>query len=381
MTSLLTRTLFFVGLCTTLFSCGGDDDPGPVSAAPTFLKVGTKYTTYYNDGFWNVDTIKTVVDKQLATDTFLIRHYSETIAVGPTQYWVVKDNNLYTSIRLRDPSTYLIECKFGKPVGTSWDVKKGNVSYRYSIAALNVSITTGDGVVNDAIKIKMKSSTGDEFFQYVSPTVGMLGNGSVDEEVSSKLIHYTIGTTNPISGTTPPITYGSFPFLAVGKYWNYTESDFSGAETSVALLIESKLPSKNIYKVKVTYGGDISYSYWYEDNGMLMVYEGTEEPVNADPIYMNPSMATLNYGWASIMPSGNIFIYKITGLNVSTESYFGTLPCMEINVTDGFISSQNNYWHENKGNVLVSGVFASREVVASNARARGYRPFIPVIGF
>jgi hypothetical protein len=359
-----------------LFSCGSDD-PQPVTG-PTFLKVGMKYTFYYDDGFLNADSLYTIVEKQLATDTFLIRHNSETIAVGNTQYWTVKDNNLYSSIRLRDPSTYIIECKFGQPVGTSWEVVKAGTHFTYSIDALDVSITTGDGVVNDAIKIKMKASSGQEGVQYFSPTVGLLGNGSIGENVSMKLVHYKIGTIAATTGSTPKITFGSFPFLAVGKYWNYIESTFLG-DAEVGLAIESKL-SNNIYKVKVTYDGTSSYSYWYEDNGMLMAYDEGENYLNADPIYMKDNIATVGYGWASITPSNAILIYKITALNETTSSYFGSLPCSVIYVTDGFFGSQNNYWNANKGNVLVSGM-VSRDVVASNARNNTQRASIPVITY
>ena len=167
----------------TLLSCGSDD-PQPNSVNLPFLKVGTKYTFYYDDGLFNADSLYTIIEKQLATDTFLVRHNSETIAVGNTQYWTVKDNNLYSSIRLRDPSTYIIECKFGQPVGTTWDVVKAGAHFTYSIDALNAEVRTGDGLVKDAIKVKIKAASGQEGVQYFSPTVGLLGNGSIDEKLS-----------------------------------------------------------------------------------------------------------------------------------------------------------------------------------------------------
>src|SRR5688572_19732399 len=94
-TPMTLRILLALAFISILFSCGKDDDsdPNPSQQTPTFLKVGTKYTMYVDDGFWNQDTLKTVVDKQLATDTFLIRNYSETIATAYTQYWVLKDND------------------------------------------------------------------------------------------------------------------------------------------------------------------------------------------------------------------------------------------------------------------------------------------------
>ena len=378
MNRFLKRSLLLLTIAVALFSCGGDD-PQPASVTPSFLKVGTKYTFYYDDGLFNSDSLRTVIDKQLATDTFLVRHYSETIAVANTQYWVIKDNAFYSSIRLRDPSTYIIECKFGEPVGTSWEVDKAGVHFTYTIEALDAAVTTGDGVVNDAIKIKMRASTGQEAVQYISPTVGLLGNGSVDENVSMRLFHYTVGTTAPTTGSTPAITFGSFPFLAVDKYWDYEESNFFGDDVDVNVVIESKLAS-NVYKVKVTYDGASSYSYWYEDNGMLMVYDEGENYRNADPIYMRDNIATVGWGWASITSTGTMFIYKITEMNEMTNSYFGDLPCMTINVTDGLFTSQDNYWNANKGNVRVDG-FVSRIVVESNARKNSKRSSIPVISY
>jgi hypothetical protein len=84
----------------------------------------------------------------------------------------------------------------------------------------------------------------------------MLGNGSVgDETATSTITNYTVGTTSSADIHVPAISYGNFPFLAVGKYWEYTEYDFDGNETAVDVKIDSKLPNKNIYKVKLTYDG------------------------------------------------------------------------------------------------------------------------------
>jgi hypothetical protein len=362
-----------------LFSCSSsDDDPKPANVSVTFLKVGTKYTMYCSDGFFLDDTVKTFVDSQIGVDTFLVRNYSETIAVPPTQYWVLHDNNFYTSYRLRDADMYQIECKFGQPVGTSWKVVKNRVQYTYSIEALDVSVTTGDGVVNDAIKIKVKTASGPEAYQYISPTVGMLGNGSVDDESAiAKVIHYTVGTTSSPNIHVPAISYGDFPFLTVGKYWKYTEYDFGGNEIAVELKIDSKLPGKNIYKAKLTYDGDVSYSYWYEDRGLLMVYEEGESVEQGDPVYEDAAQAEVGHGWVGLASTGTIFIYKVTALDETMDTYFGELPCMAIEVGNGLFSMQTNYWNQSKGNVLVSG-FVSREVNASNARGRTL-PFIPVI--
>ncbi len=379
MTPFFTKIIPITLLSVILFSCGGDD-PKPASTVDvTFLKVGLKQTFFYDDGVFNSDTIRSVVEKQLATDTFLVRSYSETITTVPTQYWVVKDNNLYISFRLRDPATYQIECKFGQPVGTSWNVTKSGLTYTYSIEALDVSITTGEGVVNDAVKLKIHSPTGTDLIQYISPTVGVLGNGSITDNAVSKLYHYTIGTTPRITGNSPAITFGNFPFLAVGKYWNYTESSLFGGETAVQLLIESKDATRNIYKAKLTYGGVVSYSYWFEDNGMLMVYEEGETILNSDPIYMSETKATLNYGWMGMTGNSTAYIYTITGLNQTIDTYFGSLSCMAISVSNGLFSTQTNYWNKNKGNVLVSG-FIERNITSSNARKNNrnnlFSPFI-----
>jgi hypothetical protein len=372
------RSLFVIVLAVILFSCGKDDDPGPANNTASFLKVGTKYTFFFNDNMFYEDSIKTVIEKELAPDTFLVRNYSESIATAPTQYWVLKDNNFYVSFRLRDPSTYQIECKFGQPVGTTWTVNKANTNFTYKIEALDVSITTGEGVVNDAIKVSVKAPNGQQHLQYISPTVGMLGNGSINENVTTKLYNYTIGSSTTTTNSIPKITFGNFPFLAVGKYWNYRESDIIGDEKDVNILVESKLPNQNIFKIKMTYAGEISYSYWYEDNGLLMVYEGNETLLNADPIYMNESIAKVGYGWMGVAPSGMTFIYEIVKLNESTDSFFGELPCMEIEVTQGLFSSQSNFWHKSKGNVLVSG-WVSRDVVGSNVRSTNQKPFIPIL--
>lgn len=362
-----------------LSSCSKDDDAKPTSEETKlgFMKVGTRYTYYYDDGLFNADTVKTIVEKQLATDTFLVRHTSPSIAVANTQYWVVKDNGFYSSIRLRDPSTYSLECKFGQPVGTTWNVVKNKVPYTYTIEAVNTTVTTGDGEVKDAIKVKMSAANGQTSFQYFSPTVGLLGNGSIDEKVTMKTVHYKVGTTEPVEGNTPRITYGNFPFMAVGKNWVYTESSIFGNDANVSLSIDSK-SAKNIYTVTVTYNGTPSNQYWFEDNGMLMVYDQGETYLNADPIYMKESIATEGYGWGSLTSTGTYFIYKVDAVSEVTDSYFGELPCMQISVTDGLFSSQVNYWNAAKGNVLVTGL-VSREVIDSNARKQSQLPVMPVI--
>jgi hypothetical protein len=366
-------------LSLTLFSCSSEEEPEPTNVSVSFLRVGTKYTAYVNDGFFMDDTIKTVVDAQIGADTFLVRNYSETIAVAPTQYWVLRDNIFYTSYRLRDPETYQIECKFGEPVGTSWKVVKNGVQYTYTIEALNAPITTGDGVVNDAIKIKVQSAGAAANYQYISPTVGMLGHGSMnDESAVMKMVHYTVGTQSLTDIHLPPISYGSFPFLAVGKYWKYTESDWFG-ERLVQLNIESKAPDKNVFKIKLNYDGDVSYHYWYEDRGLLMVYEEDERIEQADPIYEHAAKTEIGHGWAGTTPSGTAFIYRVKALDEMVDTYYGELRCIAIDVANGMFSTQTNYWTQSKGNVLVTGM-ASRELIQSNVR-KSEIPLIPVLSF
>lgn len=373
-------TIFFalaaLSAMVVISSCSSDGEEPQPATEVTFLKVGTKYTLYYNDGFWNVDSLYTEVSKQLATDTFLVRNSSPTIAVAGTQYWVLKDNNFYTSIRLRDPSTYQIECKFNQPVGTTWNVTKNGVAYVYTIEELNATVNTGDGAVTDAIKIKITSSS-QSSVQYISPSVGMLGNGSVEEDVVAKVIHYKVGTTAPVTKNLPKISFGNFPFLKVNNYWDYVESNLLGDPVDVTTLVESKLPSTNIYKVKITYNGASSYSYWYEDAGMLMVYEEGEEVVEADPIYGNSSVAEVGYGWAGLTSTNTMFIYQVTDIDEVIDTYFGLIPCTEISVSNGLFTSQYNYWNQNKGNVAVGG-FVTRDVVDSNAKRKRKPSTLPI---
>jgi hypothetical protein len=100
---LISRLLALAALCVIVLisSCSDDGDEPQPATEVTFLKVGTKYTMYFDDGFWNVDSVYTEVSKQLATDTFLVRNSSPTIAVAGTQYWVLKDDNSAIQTRIR----------------------------------------------------------------------------------------------------------------------------------------------------------------------------------------------------------------------------------------------------------------------------------------
>jgi hypothetical protein len=382
MKSLIKISLFSV-FSFFLLSCGGGDGEKPIKTDVTFLKKGTRYTFQYKDNLFD-GTIESVVEEQIGQDTFLVRNTSEEVtSIFPSQYWVLHDDNLYTSFRLRDPDTYQIECKFNKPVGTSWNVFKGTNTYAYTIDALNVTIkTVSKGDITDAIKIKIQTGSVISY-QYVSPTVGPLGDGSADDDAAKiKVVDYTIGTINSPDVHVPPISFGSFPFLKVNNYWTYDESSFFGDDVVVKLEIVSKEASKNVYKVKLTYGETTpTYSYWYEDGGMLMVYEDGEAVENADAIYMNASDAEIGYGWAGLTGTSTYYIYKISSLNESMDTYFGELPCMGIDVSNGLFSTQINYWNQNKGNVSVSGLIVSRDITSSNARGVNKKtPFIPIIG-
>ena len=372
---LILNVLLLTGVTGLFISCGSDEDSGS-KVAVTFMAEGAEYH-YYNVSFFGNDTIKSIVEKQIGKDTFLVRNYSETITVFPTQYWVLKDGNFYSSFRLRDPNAYYIECKFGKPKGTSWKVKRGSVNFTYTIDEVDATITTGQGEITDAVKVRVKTGS-SVFYQYVSPTVGLIGTGDFeDPDASMYLVKYFPGTPETTDNVVPAITYGNFPFLKVGNYWTYYESTFF-EDDEVTVTVESKLPSKNIYKVNIAYAsGSESDGYWYEDNGYLMAYDEGEEIVEADPIYLHESQAELGYGWGSLTGSGTTFIYEIESLDESIETFYGELSSMGISVTDGLFSSQTNYWDLNKGNVLVTGL-VYRDVIASNVR-RGQGGFIPIL--
>jgi hypothetical protein len=232
--------------------------------------------------------------------------------------------------------------------------------------------------VNDAIKLKITAPGANTVYQYISPSVGLIGTGDFDDlDEGVRLVKYKSGIAATTTNVVPAITYGNFSFMKVGNFWEYYESTFAG-EDVVTMTIESKLANKNIYKVLGEYeSGESWYSYWYEDNGFLMVYEEGEEIVEADPIYLHASQAELGYGWGSLTSSGTTFIYEIESLDESIETFYGTLSSMGITVSDGLFSSQTNYWNLSKGNVLVDGL-VYREIIASNVR-RGQGGFIPIL--
>lgn len=118
------------GLVIFFSSCKkSDSDPSPgggsdgTSVEVTFLKVGAT-STYAESSFFYDDTIYTVVDKEVAKDTFLIRNYTSIPTVGASQYLALTNDVLSYSYRLRDQNSYQILCKFNKPVGTSWTASR-----------------------------------------------------------------------------------------------------------------------------------------------------------------------------------------------------------------------------------------------------------------
>jgi hypothetical protein len=379
--SLLAIVIFSVSSCKKKH-----DDPKPSdnnsnngnNVELSFLKEGATFKHHFDNLF--EDTITIVIEKKLAQDTFLVRYVTDLDIISPTVYWVLKNNTLYSSYRLRDPDGYQAECKFGEPVGTSWQVKKGNYLYVYTIDSLNATVVTGAGKFTDAVKIKIQSATSSQAsYFYYSPTAGLLGDGKAGTQ---NLLEFKPGTDVSAPAQLPAITYGNFPFLKTGNYWKYSESAFSMEDDSVLVMIESKVSGKNIYKVKLKYdsSSDAEYEYWYEDNGLLMVYEEGESLLKADPIYSSTAKSKVGHGWTGFTSSGTAFIYKITSLNEPVDTYYGPLQATAISVTSGFFSAQTNYWTENKGNVLVSGL-VERNIGKSNVRMSDSSIINPLVVF
>lgn len=321
----LQTSLFAALVLGSFLSCSDDGDKSnePNIELP-FLAEGTEYH-YYSLNFFGDDSIKCVIEDQIGRDTFLVRNYSEYIPVFPTQYWTVKNGNFYISYRLRDPDAYQIECKFNKPKGTSWKVKKGTVNYTYTIDEVNATITTGQSEITDAVKVKIQTGS-STYYQYFSPTVGLIGTGNFeDESATMRLVRYSVAPRGTTGKVIPAITYSNFPFFKVGNYWTYTESSIFG-EDQLTVTIESKHPSDNIYKVHLAYAsGGESDSYWFEDNGYLMTYDEGEDVMQADPLYVVPSKAEIGHGWGSLTESGKFYVYELhlpmRWLTRTTENY------------------------------------------------------------
>ena len=366
------KSLSMAMLALTIFSCSKkSSDPEPNNTTNnsntkvTFLKVGT-VSRYHYTSLFDDDTLKTVVEEEIAKDTFLIRNYSPITTIIPRQYMVLSNNVLSLSTRLRDKNYYQVVCKFGQPVGTTWDVYRNGVfSYKATIDSLNARVVTEAGIYNDGVKVKIVAGSSISY-QYYSPSAGILGLKNSSFNLKS---HSTGSVSSNAPVKVPGITYGNFNFLKVGNYWKYSLSDiFSNDVDSIRLDILSK-DSKNIFKVKVYQQSTNStvYQYWFEDNGYLMVYMDGESVLNADPIYVDPSKIKVGQGWSGYDGSTS-YIYKIESLSEDvTSTKYGSLPCLAINVSSGFFSSQTNYWHTDKGQVAANG-FSSQDLVYSNVR-------------
>lgn len=375
------KTLFHLALATVcslaLISCKKSDDPAPSPSNPgtgpnsgdiTFLRVGAT-STYDMNTFFGSDTVYSVVEQEVAKDTFLIRNYSASTIVGPSQYLTLTNNTLYTSYRLRDKAGYEALCKFDKPVGTSWSVyRNGTLYYTATIDSLNAKIMTGKGLVTDAIKVKLVTASNSTSYQYYSRTIGVLGLGTNSSAYFLK-DYTTSNAASTAPSQLPAITFGNLPFLTVGNYWNYSYDSFSASD-SLKLTVVSK-DANNIYKMKIRFKSQPAdiIEYWYEDNGYLMAYQTGETLYKADAIYMKPSAAAVNYGWVGYSGT-TAFVYRISSLNeTATSTRYGSLPCMAIDVYSGLFSSQVNYWNADKGEVYVDGGgIITQDLVNSNVR-------------
>ncbi|WP_028980364.1 hypothetical protein [Sporocytophaga myxococcoides] len=330
----------------------------------TFLKVGTAYTYNYSGA-----TVTSAVEQEAGKDTFLIRNYSQTIdTIFPSVYYSLKDGNFSRSIRLRDPSSYVLVCKFNQPVGTTWNVtdEYGRASV-LTIDSVNAKVNTGKGLITDAIKVR-KVTGNYTSFDYYSPTTGYIGQGSVGTSAPIQLTDYTISSVSP-TGVAYPITFGNFPFTKIGNEWTFEESTASGKD-NVTRSIDNKVGKSNIYKVKVTRESQpdiFTFEYWYEDHGRLMVYEDGENVLQADVVYIDESISKVGDGWVSKTKNGTVLLSRITNLSALQTTDWGQLQSEEIEIKnrDGLLVK--DYWNKDKGNLLTTGDI-SRVLINSNAR-------------
>ncbi len=332
----------------------------------TFLKVGSEYR-YLSNSLFSTDSVRSVVEEQIDDNTYLVRNYSTSGRSVPTQYYRIENGDFKISFRLRDEASYITECKFNKPKGTYWSVTKYGKNYNYQIVGVNEVISTQNKVITDAVKVQITLSGGTSTsFFYYSPTVGMIGTGDFSNESTQfRLKEFSIGNEQYETGKTiKAITYGDFEFLKVGNYWEYN----SEAAGKIVQTIVSK-DQNNIYKTKTSIDGVASNTYWYEDNGYLMVYEEGETVLEADPIYVKDSKAVVGQGWLGLTQSNSTYIYMIDNVNEMyfSEYYNLSLPVTQIGVSSGLVSSQTNNWNSEKGEVSVTGLF-SQELIQTNVR-------------
>jgi len=347
-------------------SCKKDKDAVDLNNGVVFLKTGTAYTYSYSG-----ETVTSVVDQEAGRDTFLIRNYSTTVdTVFPAVYYALKDGNLSRSIRLRDPESYVVVCKFNHPEGTTWNATDefGTASV-YTIDSVNTKVNTGKGWITDAIKVRCVSGTSTRFYYY-SPSVGFIGTGSAGTGATITLTDYSISTTSP-SGNSYPITFGSFPFIKIGNEWTFEETSSSG-KVMVNKSVDNKVGKTNIYRVKVTRDTQTAtFEYWYEDHGRLMVYEQGENALQADVVYIDQAVSEVGDGWVSKTKEGNIILSRISSLNASQSTGWGALSAEEIELKSLEGWTAKDYWNKDKGNLLTTGGI-SRILVNSNARVARY---------
>lgn len=329
-----------------------------------FLKVGTAYTYSFKG-----ETVTSAVEKEAGKDTFLIRNYSETVdTLFPAVYYALNNGNFSRSIRLRDPASYVLVCKFNQPEGTTWNItdEYGRASV-LTIDSVNTKVNTGKGWIKDAIKVKTVTGNSTTY-NYYSPTIGYIGQGSVSTSASIQLTDYTISTASPTRASYP-ITFGSFPFTKIGNEWTFEVSTTSGKD-NVTKSIDNKVGKSNIYKVKVTRDSQpnlFTFEYWYEDHGRLMIYEDGESALQADVVYMDESISKVGDGWVSKTKDGSILLSRISNLNLMKSTGWGQLSSEEIEIKNREGLSAKDYWNKDKGNVLTTGDI-SRVLVNSNAR-------------
>lgn len=330
----------------------------------TFLKVGTDYSYSFSG-----ETVTSSVEQEAGKDTFLIRNYSETVdTIFPSVYYALKDGNFSRSVRLRDPASYVLVCRFNQPQGTTWNVtdEYGRASV-LTIDSVNTKVKTGKGWITDAIKVRTVTGNTTSF-DYYSPTVGFIGNGSVGTEAAIQLTEYSISTTSP-TGAPYRITFGNFPFTKIGNEWTFEESSTSGKD-NVTKSIDNKVGKTNIYKVRVTRESQpniFTFEYWYEDHGRLMIYEDGENALQADIAYIDESISKVGDGWVSKTKDGKILVSRISNLNAPQSTGWGELPSEEIEIKNKEGLFAKDYWNKDKGNLLTTGDI-SKVLLNSNAR-------------
>ena len=345
----------------------------------TFLKAGATYNYLYTDFLQTNTPVKMVVEQEIAQDTFLVRNFSSVLAMIPTQYYVINNNTLSASFRLRDKTSYQVLCKFNAPVGTNWTFNNFGTPYTYTIIGVNVSVTTGSGVISDAVQVRAIDNASDTTYAYYSPTVGPLGTIPYKStNYGMQLISYTQGVASTnVPATVPAITFGSFPFLKTGNYWTYYESEFGSVVDTITITVSGK-STQNVFTISTFQQStdSTSISYWFEDDGLLMNYASNESLSQADPIYMNPASAKTGYGWTVYSETGSPVIHTIGSLDSSgTSTYYGNFSgVMAENASNnGLYVQLTNFWDPNKGIVYSSGI-VSEDLYQSNLRTARTTP-------